>query len=69
MMSSDTTKDKYDNIYFSFYRLSNHRIIEVMFIEYMKNSKVIDTDLSFYETKFELKNGKKINYSLGQDFF
>lgn len=69
MMSSDTTKERYENFYFSFYHLSNDRVIELQCVEYIKNGKVKESDLFFHETKFELKNGKKINYFLGQDFF
>lgn len=69
IMSSNKTKSSYDNFYFSFYELSNNRLIELQLIETVVNSKVKSSNLYLYETSYILKSGKEINYYLGQDFF
>ena len=76
----DVLRDKF---YFSYFEFNNGKIIELTLIEYYKKDKVtmvhnllpwvisgslIDTDMNFLSTWYELHNGKVISYEFGQDW-
>ena len=59
MMESEESKDSYDNKFFwSFFELSNGKIIDLQFVENLTNGKVKSIDYFFGYAKSELKTGE-----------
>ena len=65
-MSSMPNEDIYDNKFFwSFFELSNEKIIDLQFVENLTNRKVTSVDFYYYYSKIELKTGEIIEYKFG----
>ena len=59
-----TSKDNKDKFYFSFYELSNGKIIELMLFQGDNEGVIID-QYEFSYTKIKLKSGEIRNYKFG----
>ena len=65
-MESEVSKTPYDNKFFwSFFELSNGKIIDLQFVENLTNGKVKSIDYFFGYAKSELKTGEIIEYKFG----
>jgi len=65
MTGSDEGSDWENKFYWSFYKISNGKIISLHSTENYKKNKLIDSELNFFYTKKELNNGKIITYDFG----
>ena len=65
-MSSEKDETPYDhNFFWSFFELSNGKIIDLQFVENLTNGKVTSIDYFFVYPKAELKTGEIIEYKFG----
>ena len=66
MIESGESEDPYDNRFFwSFFELSNGKIIDLQLVENLKNKKIRDIDYDFSYAKEELKTGQIHEYKFG----
>lgn len=69
-MSSEQDEAGYEHrFYWSFYQLSNNKIIVLQLIEFWRNNKFVDDQFEYSYGQSELENGTIIKYKFGQDFF
>ena len=65
-MCSEESKNPYDNKFFwSFFELSNGKIVDLQFVENLTTGKVTSIDYFFGYAKSELKTGEIIEYKFG----
>jgi len=66
MTGPDDSKNDWEiKFYWSFYKLSNGKIINLHYTQNLKKNKFIDDEFDYYYTNYELNNGKKISYKFG----
>ena len=61
----DSNSNWENKFYWSFYELSNGKIINLLYTQNLKKNKFIDDEFDFFYTNYELNNGKKITYEFG----
>ena len=62
---ADNESDWENKFYWSFYELSNGKIINLHYTENCEKEKIIDVEFRYYYTKDEMKNGEIISYEFG----
>ena len=62
----DEDLDWENKFYYSFYELNNGKIICLHQTENWKRGKLIDIDISFFNTSKKLKTGQIFNYKFGK---
>jgi hypothetical protein len=66
VIESEESEDPYGNRFFwSFFEVSNGKIIDLEFVENLKNGKVTSFDYFFGYPRAELKTGEIIEYKFG----